>query len=113
MPDVAIPFAVIGGLLLVLRGCPGPDRPLDPAAVAQVRQGMSEREVLDLLGPPAEPFDLTAVSQALGVAGSGYRWRDRRRKLEMYLIDGRVAGTVAVGYERHAEPGAAADGAAR
>src|SRR5688500_15360969 len=72
--------------------------PRAPAAVAQVRRGMPERGVLDLLGPPTEPLDLAAVSQALGAAGSGHRWRSGRRKLEVYLIDGRVAGTVAAVY---------------
>ncbi|HEY8504499.1 MAG TPA: hypothetical protein VIL46_07945 [Gemmataceae bacterium] len=96
--DWAIVLATFGGLVLLVRGCPGPDRPLDPAQIARVQEGMSEAEVLEILGPPSEPLDLADLGRALGAELGGYRWRSGGRKVEVYLIDGRVSGTVVVGY---------------
>jgi len=95
---VAIPATAVVVLLVVLRGCPGPDRPLDAGTVGRIQQGMSEQAVLELLGPPTEPLDVAEISRTMGINAGGYRCRTGGRKAEVYLIDGRVAGTVVVGY---------------
>jgi len=98
LTEFTLLLAAAAGLALLMRGCPGPARPLDPASVSRVGKGMSEQEVFDLLGPPSDALDLSAVTEALRFDGSGFRWRDGDRKVEVYFLDGRVAGTVVKGY---------------
>jgi hypothetical protein len=84
---------------LLLLGWPPPDRPLTPRQVSRIEPGMTEAEIMRLLGEPSEPLDLEELSEALRVNGRGWRWQSGSRRVDVYFINGKVAGSVVNGYE--------------
>ncbi len=96
--ELAIVLTIVVTLVLALVGWPEPNRPVSREQIGQIRLGMSEEEVMQILGPPSKTFDLEEMSRALKADMRGWRWRSGKRKLEVYMNDGRVVGTVVVGY---------------
>ena len=55
---------------------------------AKVRDGMSEQEVLSLLGTPTESSSVSV----LGISGTASKWADKETVITVQFVNGKVRG---------------------
>jgi len=71
-----------------------------PEKFAQVKAGMSEKEVTDLLGRPSESFDPDALGFNLGGVKFNVKsliWKHNNKAYLVEMLNGKVAGTASFG----------------
>jgi len=59
---------------------------VDEEHFSRVQDGMSERQVIDLLGPPSESSSMGA----LGVSGTAATWTDDGATISVQFVNGKV-----------------------
>jgi len=70
-------------LTFALTGC---GSKLNEENFARVQDGMTEQQVIELLGTPTE----TSSMGALGVSGSAATWRDKGATISVQFVNGKV-----------------------
>ena len=70
-------------LLLALAGC---GSKINEENFARIEDGMTEKQVFEILGKPTE----TSSVGALGVSGSAAVWKDEDARISVQFVNGKV-----------------------
>jgi hypothetical protein len=74
----------------------------DPEKFNQVKNGMSEKEVIDLLGRPSETFDAGALGAKLGgvkLDAKSMVWKHNNKAYAVSLMNGQVVAAMSFGMD--------------
>jgi len=83
MTNACLRGLAVAALLLALAGC---GSKVNEENFARIEDGMTEAQVIDLLGKPTE----TSSMGALGVSGSSAVWSDDGARISVQFVNGKV-----------------------
>ena len=83
MTNAGLRGLAVAALLLALAGC---GSKVNEKNFARIEDGMTEAQVIDLLGKPTE----TSSMGALGVSGSSAVWSDDGARISVQFVNGKV-----------------------